>query len=73
VATTIQVAAPARNTNPIALWHLLSLDAPSVAAVWVWFIARSQHIALPGASPAAMALAVAILGRRISVRAGIRT
>jgi hypothetical protein len=61
VATTTQLALPARTTSPLALWHLLSLDAPTVAALWVWLIARSCHITLPLASPFAMALAVWIL------------
>jgi hypothetical protein len=61
VATFVQVATPARGASPLALWHLLSLDAPSIAALWVWFIARSQHIYLPAASPIAMALAVWML------------
>jgi hypothetical protein len=61
VAATSQVALPARAANPIALWHLLSLDAPTVAALWSWFIARASHISLPLASPAAMGLAVWIL------------
>jgi hypothetical protein len=61
VATTVQVATPARTRSLLALWHLLSLDAPSVAAGWVWFIARSQHVPLPIASPIAMALAVWML------------
>jgi hypothetical protein len=61
VATTTQLAIPVRAASPIALWHLFSLDAPTVAALWTWFIARSSHIRLPLASPAAMALAVWIL------------
>ena len=43
------------------LWHLLSLDAPTIAAVWVWFIAAADHIRLPLASIAAMFLAVWML------------
>jgi hypothetical protein len=27
-------------------WHLLSLDAPTVAALWAWSIARALHLAL---------------------------
>ena len=42
----------------LALWHLLSLDAPTVAALWTWFIARSCHIHLPGVATLAMAVAV---------------
>jgi hypothetical protein len=61
VATTTQIAVPARTATPIAMWHLLSLDAPTVAALWVWFIARASRIHLPLAAPAAMALAVWML------------
>jgi len=61
VATTTQVAAPSRTTTPLALWHLLSLDAPTVAALWTWFVARSCGIILPVAAVAAMALAVWII------------
>jgi hypothetical protein len=51
----------AAATNPLALWHLLSLDAPTVAALWTWFIASVNHIHLPFSSILAMALAVWIL------------
>ncbi len=61
VAATTQIALPARSRSLIALWHLLSLDAPTVAALWTWFIARASHLRLPLASTAAMALAVWIL------------
>lgn len=45
----------------LVLWHLLSLDAPTVAVLWTWTIARRSHIPLPASSLAAMALAVWIL------------
>ena len=61
MATTTHIAAPACPHTPLALWHLLSLDAPTVAALWTWFIARAVGIRLPMASPAAMALAVWIV------------
>lgn len=61
MATTTQIAAPARAASPLALWHLLSLDAPTVAVLWTWLIARSAGIRLPIASPLAMALAVWIV------------
>ena len=48
---------PARHT-PLALWHLLSLDAPTVAALWTWFLARSVGLALPWTAPATMFIAV---------------
>lgn len=47
--------------SALALWHLLSLDAPTVAATWTVFIARCGHVTLPWTSPAAMFLAVWML------------
>ena len=43
------------------MWHFLSLDAPTVAAVWVWFIAKACRMRLPVAVPAAMAIMVWML------------
>ena len=43
------------------MWHLLSLDAPGVAALWVWFIASTNHIRIPLSSVAAMFIAVWML------------
>ena len=45
----------------LVLWHLASLDAPTVAALWTWFIARGCHIQLSWVSIAAMAAAVWML------------
>jgi hypothetical protein len=45
----------------LAKWHLLSLDAPTVATVWTWFVARVAHVALPPVVPAAMFVAVWLL------------
>ncbi len=28
-------------------WHLLSLDAPTVAGLWSWFFARAMHLRVP--------------------------
>ncbi len=42
-------------------WHLLSLDAPAVAAVWTWFVARAVGVQLPWPSVAAMFCAVWVL------------
>lgn len=42
-------------------WHLLSLDAPTVAAVWTWFVARCAGVALPWPVTAAMFVAVWLL------------
>jgi hypothetical protein len=45
----------------LQLWHLCSLDAPSVAVLWTWFIAHAAGVVLPPASLAAMGMAVWIL------------
>jgi hypothetical protein len=50
-----------RIRSPLAIWHLLSLDAPTIAALWTWFIARANHIHLPTSSILAMAVAVWML------------
>ena len=36
-----------RLYNLAEWWHLLSLDAPTVAALWSWFFARTMHLHLP--------------------------
>jgi hypothetical protein len=41
---------------PLQWWHLLSLDAPTVAALWAWSMARAVHVALPWSAPALLAL-----------------
>jgi len=46
---------------PLALWHLLSLDAPTVAALWTVFAAHCSGVLLPWRSAAAMFLAVWML------------
>jgi hypothetical protein len=38
-------------------WHLLGLDAPTVAALWAWFFARNLGRSLPLATMALLALA----------------
>ena len=43
------------------LWHLLSLDAPTVAVVWTLFAAWCAGVQLPPADPLAMFLAVWML------------
>jgi hypothetical protein len=45
----------------LELWHLLSLDAPTVAATWTVFIARCAGVKLPWTAPAAMFVAVWML------------
>lgn len=47
--------------SPLTLWHLLSLDAPTVAVLWTWFLGRTAGLHLSFACCAAMFLAVWIL------------
>ncbi len=65
VATATPVEQPFkaidRRRNPLALWHLLSLDAPAIATLWTWFIAFTSHVVIPIASTVSMALAVWVL------------
>jgi hypothetical protein len=49
---------PHTHDSPLSLWHLLSLDAPTVATLWTIFIARCSHLTLPWTAPAAMFIAV---------------
>ena len=44
--------------SPLDLWHLLSLDAPTVATLWLIFVAHATHTAIPPRFPAVMFLAV---------------
>ncbi len=52
---------PALWSRAIVLWHLLSLDAPTVAVTWTWAIAAANHIQLPGVALLAMGVAVWML------------
>jgi hypothetical protein len=70
VASSVQavagIRAGDRRGSPVASrvlvgWHLLSLDAPSVAAVWTWFVARCARVELPWTAIAAMFCAVWVL------------
>ncbi len=62
VASPVQaVAAVCARSRVVAGWHLLSLDAPTVAAVWTWFVARASGVRLPWESVAAMFCAVWVL------------
>ena len=50
-----------RAHTPLSLWHLLSLDAPTVATLWLCFVAQAAHTALPPLLAPALFLAVWIL------------
>ena len=49
------------HLRPLALWHLLSLDAPTIAVLWTWFIASANHVRLPLSSTLAMIITVWML------------
>ncbi|MCU1322421.1 MAG: hypothetical protein JWM43_2070 [Acidobacteriaceae bacterium] len=49
------------STRALHLWHLLSLDAPTVATLWTWFVARAAGLRLPPSALAAMFVAVWML------------
>jgi hypothetical protein len=49
------------RVSALARWHLLSLDAPTVATVWTWFVARAMGVRLSWTAPAAMFVAVWML------------
>lgn len=62
--TLVKSAPPATANSPrtlLALWHLLSLDAPSVATLWTIAISRAAGLHLPWTSAASMFVAVWIL------------
>lgn len=50
-----------RRLSALAAWHLLSLDAPSVAALWVVFVGWSAGVRVSFADPLSMFLAVWML------------
>ncbi len=49
------------TTRAIEFWHLLSLDAPTVAMLWTWFLARTNHVPVPADAVLAMGIAVWML------------
>jgi hypothetical protein len=63
VATALIAAqhTDSKTRSPLALWHLLSLDAPTVAVVWTVYASRSFGVALPWSASAALAFAVWML------------
>jgi hypothetical protein len=60
---------------PLRLWHLASLDAPTVALVWSLAFASVAHVRLPPWVPVLLVLAVwsvYIADRLLDARAGLR-
>lgn len=51
----------AQGARTFVYWHLLSLDAPCVAALWTLFFAWQFHTRLPLAGPLALGIAVWVL------------
>lgn len=58
MATALSSPAAARRRTPLAVWHLLSLDAPAVAALWTVLFLRIHRLPVPAAVPLALGLAV---------------
>ena len=61
---------------PLQLWHLASLDAPTVAVVWALAFAWAAGVRLPAWLPLLLALgawAVYIADRLLDARAALRT
>jgi hypothetical protein len=60
----------------LALWHLASLDAPTVAVVWSLGFAWIAGVSLPHWTPALLALAVwsaYVIDRLLDARSGLRS
>lgn len=55
-ATSIAASPAPERLSPAEAWHLLSLDAPSVAALWAWFFARTMRVGLPWHAPLLLGL-----------------
>jgi hypothetical protein len=68
-------AAPRDLPRPLRLWHLASLDAPTVAVVWSLAFARAAAVRLPAWVPILLALgawAVYIGDRLLDARTAFR-
>jgi hypothetical protein len=79
VATLLNPPSPAalprriRITAPLHLWHLCSLDAPTVAVTWAWSLAWAAHVSLRPWSAAVLGLvvfAIYVADRLLDVRRG---
>jgi hypothetical protein len=72
-ATGLRIDGPG---GTLYLWHLASLDAPTVAVVWAWAFAWAAHVSLPVWMAAALALIVWTIyigDRLLDARAGLQT
>jgi hypothetical protein len=55
-----------------AWWHLLSLDAPTVAVLWAWLFARAMHLRLPSVAVLLLGLATWLLYVADRILHGVR-
>ncbi len=58
LATPLPAATRRQALSPFPLWHLLSLDAPTVTLLWTLFTARIAQVPLP--TPVAIAIFLAV-------------
>lgn len=64
-----------RRRSPLQLWHLLSLDAPTVAVVWSLALAQAAAVRLPAWVPLLLALGtwtVYVADRLLDARRALR-
>ena len=60
-ARRISPGQPGRAAGLLHAWHLLSLDAPTVAVLWTAFFTHAHHRSLPSSELAALFLFVWLL------------
>ncbi|MGI4757504.1 MAG: hypothetical protein ACRYGF_11735 [Janthinobacterium lividum] len=73
MATAVTTPAqPLHGRSPLVLWHLLSLDAPCVAALWTGFLAHQLEVRQSAAVPFALGLAVWMLYAADRIHDGMR-
>ena len=69
-------AAAVDGPRILKLWHLASLDAPTVAAVWAWALAWTAEVRPATGTMAALGLAVwaiYVVDRLLDARTGLRS
>jgi hypothetical protein len=62
-----------RRYNFAEWWHLLSLDAPTVAGLWSWFFARAMHLRVPMITALLLAAATWLFYVADRILDGLRT
>ncbi len=74
--TAAPIHAASQAIRMLGLWHLASLDAPTVALTWSWALAWTVHIRLPLWIPILLPLAVwpiYVVDRILDARAALRS